>query len=64
MNNINTALVDKDGFFGGLGEALSDYESKVRKVAEAQEELNKALQSGDESAIEAAREKRIRRKAK
>lgn len=58
MNNINTALVDKDGFFGGLGEALSDYESKVRKVAEAQEELNKALQSGDESAIEAAREKK------
>lgn len=58
LNNINTALVDKDGFFGGLGEALSDYESKVRKVAEAQEELNKALQSGDESAIEAAREKK------
>ena len=58
LNNINTALVDKDGFFGGLGEALSDYENKVRKVAEAQEELNKALQSGDESAIEAAREKK------
>lgn len=56
LNNINGTMVDKSGFFGGLGDALTDYEEKVKAVAAAQEELNKALESGDEAAIEKAQE--------
>ena len=58
VDNINNALIDKSGFFGGLGDSLTEYEQAVVKVTEAQTELNKALESGDEVAIEKAREKK------
>ena len=58
LNNINTALVDKGGFFGGLTDSLTEYEGTVYKVKEAQEELEKALKSGDEVAIEKAKKKK------
>ena len=58
VDNINNALIDKSGFFGGLGDSLTEYEQAVAKVTEAQTELNKALESGDEVAIEKAREKK------
>lgn len=57
INSINDALVDKGGFFGGLGESLNEYEESVLKVKEAQEELEKALKSGNEVAIEKAKKK-------
>lgn len=58
INSINDALVDKGGFFGGLSNSLTEYEDAVNKVKEAQEELNKALESGDEVAIEKAQKKK------
>lgn len=58
VDNINNALIDKSGFFGGLGDSLTEYEQAVVKVTEAQTELNKALESCDEVAIEKAREKK------
>lgn len=58
LNNINNALVDKGGFFGGLTDSLTEYEGTVYKVKEAQEELEKALKSGDEVAIEKAKKKK------
>lgn len=58
LNNINTALVDKGGFFGGLTDSLTEYKGTVYKVKEAQEELEKALKSGDEVAIEKAKKKK------
>ncbi len=58
INSINNALVDKGGFFGGLADSLTEYESTVYKVKEAQEELEKALKSGDEAAIEKAKKKK------
>ena len=58
INSINDALVDKGGFFGGLSNSLTEYEDVVNKVKEAQEELNKALESGDEVAIEKAQKKK------
>lgn len=63
INNINASLVEKGGFFGGLGEALSDYEDKVKAVSKAQDELNTALKSGDSVAIEAARDKKNKAEA-
>lgn len=58
INSINDALVDKGGFFGGLSNSLTEYEDAVNKVKEAQEELNKALEAGDEVAIEKAQKKK------
>ena len=58
INSINDALVDKGGFFGGLSNSLTEYEDAVNKVKEAQEELNKALETGDEVAIEKAQKKK------
>ena len=58
INSINDALVDKGGFFGGLSNPLTEYEDAVNKVKEAQEELNKALEAGDEVAIEKAQKKK------
>ena len=58
INSINDTLVDKGGFFGGLSNSLTEYEDVVNKVKEAQEELNKALESGDEVAIEKAQKKK------
>lgn len=58
LNNINNALVDKGGFFGGISESLNEYEQSVIKVKEAQEELEKVLKSGDEAAIEKAKNKK------
>lgn len=58
INSINDALVDKSGFFGGLADSLTEYEGAVYKVKEAQEELEKALKSGDEAAIEKAKKKK------
>ena len=58
INSINNALVNKGGFFGGLSDSLKEYEDTVNKVKEAQEELNEALESGDEIAIEQARKKK------
>ncbi len=58
INSINDALVDKGGFFGGLADSLTEYEGAVYKVKEAQEELEKALKSGDEAAIEKAKKKK------
>lgn len=58
INSINDALVDKGGFFGGLANSLTEYEGTVYKVKEAQEELEKALKSGDEAAIEKAKKKK------
>lgn len=58
INSINDALVDKGGFFGGLSDSLTEYEEAVKKVKEAQDELNKALETGDEVAIEKAKKKK------
>lgn len=58
INSINDTLVDKGGFFGGLSNSLTEYEDVVNKVKEAQEELNKALESGDEVATEKAQKKK------
>lgn len=58
INSINDAMVDKGGFFGGLADSLSEYEEAVNKVKEAQEELEEALRSGDEAAIEKAQKKK------
>lgn len=58
INSINDALVDKGGFFGGLSDSLTEYEETVKKVKEAQDELNKALETGDEVAIEKAKKKK------
>lgn len=58
INSINNALVNKGGFFGGVSDSLKEYEDTVNKVKEAQEELNEALESGDEIAIEQARKKK------
>lgn len=58
INSINDALVDKGGFFGGLSDSITEYEEAVKKVKEAQDELNKALETGDEVAIEKAKKKK------
>lgn len=58
INSINDALVDKGGFFGGLSDSLTEYEEAVKKVKDAQDELNKALETGDEVAIEKAKKKK------
>lgn len=58
INSINDTMVDKGGFFGGLSDSLNEYEESVNKVKEAQEELEKALRSGDEAAIEKAQKKK------
>lgn len=58
INSINDAMVDKGGFFGGLADSLAEYEEAVNKVKEAQEELEEALRSGDEAAIEKAQKKK------
>lgn len=51
-------LFDKGGFFGGLSDSITEYEEAVKKVKEAQDELNKALETGDEVAIEKAKKKK------
>jgi tape measure domain-containing protein len=55
INNLNTAIVDKEGLFGGIESSLLDYKNAVDKVTEAQEKLKEALKSGDDAAIEKAR---------
>lgn len=54
VNNINNALVDKGGFFGGLGESLDEYKQKVEEAKKAQEEYDKALKTGNNALIEKA----------
>ena len=56
LSNINASLVDKSGFFGGLGDAMNDYKEKVKAVTQAQKELNEALESGDQAAVEKAQQ--------
>lgn len=54
VNNINNALVDKGGFFGGLGESLDEYKQRVEEAKIAQEEYDKALKTGNDALIEKA----------
>lgn len=54
VTNINNALVDKSGFFGGLGESLDEYKLKVEEAKKAQEEYDQALKSGNNALIEKA----------
>lgn len=56
LNNINNTMADKSGFFGGLSDSLKEYKLAVDDVTAAQKELEKALISGDEAAIEKAQE--------
>lgn len=55
INNLNTAIADKGGLFGGIESSLMDYKNAVDKVTEAQKKLEEALKSGDDAAIEKAK---------
>lgn len=54
---IVSAGNEKGGLFGGLTQAIKDYELALTDLATAQEEYNAAVASGSEEAISAAREK-------
>lgn len=64
VNNINNALVDKGGFFGGLGESLDEYKQKVEEAKKAQEEYDAALKTGNAALIEKAETNRNQANAK
>lgn len=55
INDLNTAIADKGGLFGGIESSLMDYKNAVDKVTEAQKKLEEALRSGDDAAIEKAK---------
>lgn len=54
INNIDKAVSSKDGFFGGLGDAMATYKKAVKDATEAQKELDDALKSGNQEEIEKA----------
>lgn len=56
ITNLNTAMIDKSGFFGGLSDSLKEYELAVKDVEDAQKALNEALKGGDKIAQDKAQE--------
>lgn len=58
LDKINSALVDKSGFFGGLGDSLADYKLKLEEAKKAQKEYDEALKTGNQALIEKATETR------
>lgn len=58
LDKINSALVDKSGFFGGLGDSLEDYKTKLEEAKKAQEEYDEALKTGNQALVEKATENR------
>ncbi|MEA4886370.1 MAG: tape measure protein [Bacteroides graminisolvens] len=55
INNLNTAIADKGGLFGGIESSLMEYKKAVDDVTESQKKLEEALKSGDDAAIEKAK---------
>jgi len=55
INDLNTAIADKGGLFGGIESSLMEYKRAVDSVTEAQKKLEEALKSGDDAAIEKAK---------
>ena len=60
IGNIDAALSEKSGFFGGLRDAMGEYKKALQEAKTAQEELNEAIRTGDAALIEAAQGKRNR----
>lgn len=56
--NIDSALAEKSGFFGGLRDAIRDYRKALVDAQDAQEKLNEAIKSGDKALIEDAQNKK------
>lgn len=55
MASIDSALVDKGGFFGGLSDSMEEYKRTVENLQKAQEEYDKALASGNQIVIDKAK---------
>jgi len=58
LNNINSAITDKSGFFGGLASSMKEYKKAVDELKQSQQEYNKSVELGDEIAQKSALEKR------
>jgi len=54
INNLNTAIADKGGLFGGIKDSLLDYKKAVDDVTDAQKKLTEAQAAADDAAIKKA----------
>lgn len=54
INNLNMAIADKGGLFGGIESALKDYKKAVDDVTDAQNKLTEAQEAADDAAIKKA----------
>ena len=54
INNLNTAIADKGGLFGGIESALKEYKKAVDDVTDAQKKLTEAQEAADDAAIKKA----------
>lgn len=57
LSEIQSAIDEKGGIFDAVVSSMERYKEACDELTAAQEELNAAMQSGDEKAIEAARDK-------
>ena len=57
LSEIQSAIDEKGGIFDAVVSSMERYKEACDELTAAQEELNAAMQSGDEKAIEAARNK-------
>lgn len=55
LSEVQSAIDEKGGIFGAVTSSMERYKEACDELADAQEEYNEALKSGDEKAIEAAR---------
>ena len=57
LSEIQSAIDEKGGIFDAVVSSMERYKEACDELTAAQDELNAAMQSGDEKAIEAARDK-------
>ena len=55
LADIQSAINEKGGLFGGLVSSMNDYRQALNELEEAQDKYREALQSNDAAVIEAAR---------
>lgn len=55
LADIQSALNEQGGLFGGLVSSISEYKDALARLEEAQRQYEEALQSNDEAVIESAR---------
>lgn len=54
ISDLNTAIADKGGLFGGIESALKEYKKAVDDVTDAQNKLTEAQEAADDAAIKKA----------